>query len=147
MHLDVQRTLLDIGAMKAARHGGVWGFWHELGHNFSTPHTHNYCPVPIDQCAPAGFFGDCQTGEVCTTSGTIMSYCHACPGGLSNYTTWFHPIVADVMRAQAEIGCHIIEQAGIAFSFSQPVTDIKPVKFPIEPVILIQLIQPQSTAA
>ncbi|MEQ8767259.1 MAG: M12 family metallo-peptidase [Planctomycetota bacterium] len=84
-----------------------WDFvWlcHETGHNYGSPHTHQYCP-PIDECAPSGYWGTCQDEQACITQATFMSYCHACPGGLSNYTTWFHPIVADVMRAQAEIGC------------------------------------------
>lgn len=33
MGLDVRRTLVDVAAMKAGRRGGIWGFWHELGHN------------------------------------------------------------------------------------------------------------------
>jgi len=72
-------------------------FTHELGHNFSTPHTHDYCP-PIDECAPSGYFGQCQTGEVCTNQGTIMSYCHLCSGGTANVTTFFHPQVVNTMK-------------------------------------------------
>lgn len=81
----------------------VW-FCHETGHNFGSPHTHSFCP-PLDECAPSGWFGTCQTQQVCITNGTFMSYCHACPGGLANFTTWFHPVVADVMRATVESGC------------------------------------------
>jgi hypothetical protein len=79
-----------------------WDFMvvaHELGHNFGTPHTHDYCP-PLDECAPAGYFGQCQTQQACTP-GTIMSYCHLCPGGTGNITTLFHPVTADVMKTQA----------------------------------------------
>jgi hypothetical protein len=80
-------------------------FAHELGHNFGSPHTHSYCP-PLDECAPAGYFGACQTQQTCTTSGTVMSYCHLCSGGLSNITTYFHPANVVDMRAQAESsGC------------------------------------------
>lgn len=79
-------------------------FTHETGHNFGSPHTHAYCP-PLDQCAPAGWFGPCQNLQVCITDGTFMSYCHACPGGISNFTTWFHPTVAGVLRTTAERGC------------------------------------------
>ncbi len=81
----------------------VW-FCHETGHNYGSPHTHQYCP-PLDECAPSGYWGTCQDEQSCTTQATFMSYCHACPGGLANYTTWFHPVVADVMRTQAESGC------------------------------------------
>ncbi|HMP08659.1 MAG TPA: PA14 domain-containing protein, partial [Lacipirellulaceae bacterium] len=61
---------------------------HELGHNLGTPHTHNYCP-PVDECAPAGWYGQCQSQQVCTNQGTIMSYCHLCSGGLSNVKLTF----------------------------------------------------------
>ncbi|MCB9835760.1 MAG: hypothetical protein H6808_03470 [Phycisphaera sp.] len=54
---------------------------HEWGHNFGAPHTHGLIP-PVDQCA----FGSCGTAE----NGTIMSYCHLCPGGLSNIALFFH---------------------------------------------------------
>jgi len=56
---------------------------HELGHNMGSPHTHDFCP-PVDQCAPDGYFGGCQSEQVCTSQGTIMSYCHLCGGGLGN---------------------------------------------------------------
>ena len=62
-------------------------FTHETGHNFGSPHTHNYSP-PIDTCAQGG----------CVDNGTIMSYCHLCPGGMNNMTTFFHPTVVDVMK-------------------------------------------------
>jgi len=70
---------------------------HELGHNFSSPHTHSYCP-PLDQCAPNGYFGICQSSQVCIPNGTIMSYCHLCPGGLGNIELVFHDTVASTIR-------------------------------------------------
>jgi hypothetical protein len=48
---------------------------HEWGHNLGAPHTHGLSPVQ-DSCG----LGDCALSE----TGTIMSYCHICPGGLSN---------------------------------------------------------------
>jgi hypothetical protein len=69
---------------------------HETGHNFGTGHTHNYCP-PLDECAPDGYWGDCQD-EVACVEGTIMSYCHLCPGGIANVRPEFHPTVAQVLR-------------------------------------------------
>ncbi len=75
-------------------------FTHELGHNFGSPHTHDYCP-PVDECAPAGYEGSCQNGQTCTSSGTIMSYCHQCSGGTANITTFFHPTVVNVMKGGA----------------------------------------------
>jgi hypothetical protein len=77
---------------------------HELGHNLSTLHTHDYCP-PLDECAPSGYFGACQTQEVCTTTGTLMSYCHLCGGGGSNITTYFHPTVVQTIAARVENSC------------------------------------------
>jgi Metallo-peptidase family M12/IPT/TIG domain len=76
---------------------------HELGHNFSTPHTHDYCP-PIDQCAPNGYFGGCQTAAVCQP-GTIMSYCHLCDGGVGNIAPAFGPQVAQTMRNAVVSSC------------------------------------------
>jgi len=61
---------------------------HELGHNLGTPHTHNFCP-PVDQCAPSGYFGQCQSEQICTNQGTIMSYCHLCGAGMSNMVLIF----------------------------------------------------------
>ncbi len=85
-----------------------WDFYvlaHEIGHNFDAIHTHEYCPVPLDECAPPGSFGPCQTQQVCTSSGTLMSFCHLCPGALGNITTTFHAQSAADMRAFAEGSC------------------------------------------
>jgi hypothetical protein len=81
-----------------------YGVTHEIGHNFDAIHTHAYCP-PIDECAPSGYFGPCQTQKVCTTEGTLMSYCHGCPGGFQNITTYFHPQSVADMRARVEATC------------------------------------------
>ncbi len=61
---------------------------HELGHNFGSPHTHDYNP-PIDGCG----LGQCENAE----NGTLMSYCINCPGGLTNYRLEFHPRVVETM--------------------------------------------------
>ncbi len=92
----------------AQGNSGNWDFVvmaHELGHNFGSPHTHDYCPTPIDQCAPSGYFGSCQSTQACTGSGTLMSYCHLCSGGLNNMTTYFHPTVVGVMRNRVVNSC------------------------------------------
>jgi hypothetical protein len=84
-----------------------WDFMvmtHELGHNFNAAHTHDYCP-PLDECAPPGYFGGCQTQQTCTNQGTLMSYCHLCNGGLSNITTYFHPVSVADMRGWVESTC------------------------------------------
>jgi hypothetical protein len=56
---------------------------HEIGHNFSSPHTHCYSP-PVDQCYASE--SGCYSGptSVPTEKGTIMSYCHVLSGGNSN---------------------------------------------------------------
>jgi len=89
-----------------------WDFFvvaHETGHNFGTWHTHDYCP-PLDQCSPS--FGQCQTAQVCITNGTIMSYCHLCPGGMTNIAPIFHPETAQVMRWEALASCLPVLCAG-----------------------------------
>ena len=90
-----------------AQGSGTWDFVviaHELGHNFGTGHTHDYCP-PIDECASSQFFGSCQNQRNCVSNGTIMSYCHTCSGGMNNITTYFHPQVVTTMRAGALSSC------------------------------------------
>ncbi len=85
-----------------------WDFYeftHETGHNFGSWHTHQWCPTPLDQCAPAGLFGQCQTQQVCTSSGTLMSYCHLCSGAMNNIYPYFHQTCADLMRQHAEASC------------------------------------------
>jgi hypothetical protein len=93
---------------------GNWDFMvvaHELGHNFAAPHTHNYCP-PLDECAPNGYFGQCQTQQQCTNQGTIMSYCHLCSGGITNITTFFHPAVQQTIRDAVAASCLPVYDGG-----------------------------------
>lgn len=73
---------------------------HEIGHNFDALHSHDYCP-PLDECPPTQYFGQCQTQQVCSNQGSIMSYCHLCSGGTANITTFFHPTSAADMTAAA----------------------------------------------
>ena len=80
----------------------TWDFFvmaHELGHNFGSGHTHDYCP-PLDECSD-----NCNGSINCTNSGTNLSYCHGCPGGMSNITTYYHPTVVNLMRQRAEASC------------------------------------------
>ena len=70
---------------------------HEFGHNAGSPHTHSVSP-PLDGCGN----GDCSQAY----GGTIMSYCHTCPGGLSNVVLRFHPGSIDSMLATlANVSC------------------------------------------
>ncbi|MFO0875011.1 MAG: M12 family metallo-peptidase [Phycisphaerales bacterium] len=68
---------------------------HELGHNFGAPHTHSMVP-PIDGCGN----GDCSDAY----SGTIMSYCHTCPGGMTNISLKFAPGTIETILAQLDSG-------------------------------------------
>lgn len=73
---------------------------HEIGHNFGTGHTHAYTPT-IDDCGN----GDCSD----PFGGTIMSYCHTCPGGLSNMQLQFHPRVRDFVAGYLDdVNCDLI---------------------------------------
>lgn len=82
---------------------------HEIGHNVGAPHTHD---VGIDGCAN----NDCSV----TPNGTIMSYCHLCPGGLSNVRMEFHPntINNSILPTLGGAGCGIDAPCGgITFDF------------------------------
>jgi hypothetical protein len=48
-----------------------------MGHNCGCNHTHD---LGVDSCTSPGG---------CISNGTIMSYCHLCPGGLANITLEF----------------------------------------------------------
>jgi hypothetical protein len=67
---------------------------HELGHNFSSNHTH-WCGWPggaIDNCGPTAGYpteGTCADGPVPTNGGTIMSYCHLVGGVGVNFSNGF----------------------------------------------------------
>jgi len=79
---------------------------HELGHNFGTGHTHDsYSPV-IDGCGN----GDCSDA----LDSTIMSYCHLCPGGISNMDMRLHP------RVQERILDYLANDAPCDLTVSEP---------------------------
>ena len=70
-------------------------FGHELGHNVGCPHTHD---IGVDGCGN----GDCTGAE----NGTIMSYCHGCPGGLANMGLGFCPEnITNVANTLANASC------------------------------------------
>ena len=106
---------------------------HELGHQFGTSHTHNYCP-PLDQCAPSDYFGSCQSSQVCQ-EGTIMSYCHLCSGGVANMDTTFHPTVETVLRNAVESSCLLPVGQGSGGSTGPP--QIAAVLPPVTPAVVV----------
>ncbi|MFM1823814.1 MAG: hypothetical protein RI967_2080, partial [Planctomycetota bacterium] len=70
---------------------------HEIGHNFGAPHTHDHSPQ-ADGCGT----NDCSQAW----SGTIMSYCHICDGGMSNVSLAFHPYsIASMQGHLGGVGC------------------------------------------
>lgn len=86
----------DLGVSLLSGTGGSWErklVAHELGHNFSSPHSHCYQPE-LDRCY-AGESG-CYSGTEVATTGTIMSYC-------STKTASFHQRALDErLRPAAE---------------------------------------------
>jgi hypothetical protein len=82
---------------------------HEGGHNVGAPHSHD---IGIDNCAG----GDCSV----TPHGTIMSYCHLCPGGMANIEMHFHPIEINtqILPFLNSVTCDIAGTCdGLDFSF------------------------------
>ena len=80
---------------------------HEMGHNFSSRHTHA-CVWPtvsgaIDSC----YFseGGCFPDSTANFNGTIMSYCHL--GGAINFTRGFGPLPGDTIRLGYELAACI----------------------------------------
>jgi hypothetical protein len=90
----------------------ILAYTHEIGHNFSSPHTHCF-PTPIDHCYNSE--SGCYSGPLCVNGtsdpcniGTIMSYCHLRAGGYNNLTMTFgqqgqlSQQVLDTMRGYVE---------------------------------------------
>ncbi|MEM1182030.1 MAG: M12 family metallo-peptidase [Acidobacteriota bacterium] len=104
----------------------VYGWNHEVGHNFNSPHTHCYNGVggssnPVDTCES----GECSLGCYCGSEalpcgtsgggcGTIMSYCHLRSGGLANISPTFgagHPWGDTPDRVPTRMGAHVVSRA------------------------------------
>jgi hypothetical protein len=94
-----------------AQNWDVFVVSHEMGHNFGGPHTHDMNP-PIDGCA----YGDCSVAP----NGTIMSYCHGCPGGMTNIVLHFHEriINEEILPFLASLSCDL--SAGMPTIYLQP---------------------------
>lgn len=84
---------------------------HEMGHNFSAPHTHScyFAPNMIDTCVTkqtVSISDACiQSGGPIPRPGTIMSYCHV-SNSTHSVELIFHPREIPLMRKAAEdCGC------------------------------------------
>ncbi|NJN46458.1 MAG: hypothetical protein HC808_08265 [Candidatus Competibacteraceae bacterium] len=105
---------------------------HEIGHNFNSPHTQDYCGVggvsdPVDLCVNSGNLQNfCGTsrglpGQNSLTggtpgqgNGTIMSYCHLLSPGMSNTSFTFgtdHIYGVDADRVPAVMRSHVLQVA------------------------------------
>ncbi|MGH9870003.1 MAG: M12 family metallo-peptidase [Candidatus Polarisedimenticolia bacterium] len=104
---------------------------HETGHNFNSPHTHNYCGEfsisdPVDTCVDdatddvSNCLGDNNAslpgldsltgGTPGAGNGTIMSYCHFRSGGFTNVPHTFglyHPYGKAPWRVPAKMLAHV----------------------------------------
>jgi hypothetical protein len=102
---------------------------HEIGHNFNSPHAHDYCNIgssamPIDNC-----YAGCQAGATvalpsCSSptphftsgsgAGTIMSYCHLRSGGYGNIAMTFgenHTCGTQPAREATRMAAHVASKA------------------------------------
>jgi hypothetical protein len=101
---------------------------HEIGHNFSSPHTHDYCNLggsasPVDSCyagclagAPLDLPGpgSLTGGTAGARNGTLMSYCHLRSGGYNNVALGFgeahaHGVLAQ--RVPDQMRAHVLSRA------------------------------------
>jgi len=103
---------------------------HEIGHNFNSPHTHDYCNIggssqPIDTCyagclspAPPNSLPSCTSPTPYFTSGggagTLMSYCHLLSGGYGNIAMTFgegHTCGTLPGREANHMSAHVVARA------------------------------------
>jgi hypothetical protein len=86
----------DLGVSLLSGNGGSWErglVAHELGHNFSSSHTHCYAPE-IDQCYNGQ--SGCFSGSEVQSMGTIMSYCN------SSLDVFHQRVLEEKLRPAAE---------------------------------------------
>jgi cysteine-rich repeat protein len=114
---------------------------HELGHNFNSPHSHDYCDIggsslPIDNCASGCRAGAALTVPSCSAptpffttgggAGTIMSYCHHRSGGYGNIAMTFgegHSCGTLPRREADRMQAHVVSRAASFPScFAEPAT-------------------------
>lgn len=102
---------------------------HEIGHNFSAPHTHScyYEPNMIDTCVTQSQpfpVGDAciEKGNPNPVPGTIMSYCHT-TNATHSVELVFHERTKPLMRKAAEASYCISEAPGIFLALLHPLGD------------------------
>ncbi len=122
---------------------------HELGHNFGAPHTHNYTP-PADGCGSSPQDCSAATNDL----GTIMSYCHTCPGGMANINLYFHALnVGSIMTYLQSAACPFSAAAQPALAMPERMSAIpgttididvmgNDVRFNCETISLVGVTQP-----
>ncbi|WP_343802515.1 Ig-like domain-containing protein [Marinobacterium maritimum] len=101
---------------------------HEIGHNFDSSHTQDYCgtggsPDPVDRCYTSSNcgsslglpgWGTLSGGTTADKPGTIMSYCHLLSGGYSNISLTFgqdHGYGVDAFRVPNVMKAHVANRA------------------------------------
>ena len=120
-----------------SNNGGNWDIMvtcHEMGHNVGSVHTHDFCPTPADQCAPSGSFGSCQTAQVCISTGTIMSYCHTCAGGMGNIVLNFHPLCIQGIASYMAGSCNGTASATPAVAIDDSFAALQGITVDIDPL-------------
>lgn len=106
---------------------------HEIGHNFNSPHTHDYCNIggssqPIDRCYQ-GCAGAAQGLPSCSSptpffnggAGTIMSYCHLQSGSYNNQAMTFgegHTCGVLPGREADRMSAHVVARSSVAGCFA-----------------------------
>jgi hypothetical protein len=128
----------------------LYVFMHEMGHQFGSPHTHEFCkaipedPTTIDDCVKSdvcpqtkfGILPSCSATPAFAGAGTIMSYCYLLDGNDNNMALTFglkHPCgrrperVAKVMRA------HVLDRAAQFPSCFTPTIPVPPPAPPPKP--------------
>jgi len=101
---------------------------HEIGHNFNSSHTHNYCGTggisdAVDLCYSSSSCGAAMGlpgvnsltgGTAGAGNGTIMSYCHLVSGGYSNISFTFgkdHAYGVAASRVPDVMKAHVANRA------------------------------------
>jgi uncharacterized repeat protein (TIGR01451 family) len=122
---------------------------HEIGHNFNSQHTHNYCNEasisdPVDVCVDNATDGvsnclgdnnrslpwlDSLTGGTSgAQNGTIMSYCHLQTGGFANIAHTFgefHPYGKAPQRVPNKMLAHVVATGAACMTLDYGGSDLR----------------------